>query len=130
MLISRKVELQPAPWNRTALSLVGGRQKGTLYPGQKVSRVHRLREQLKIMPCGSGVFEQIRSGSLSGEQEYPAIGTLLLDLNCEVNPGKFRHDHVGYQEVRGIGASRLQGFKRRREGGGIEALMAKNHGQG
>jgi len=61
---------------------------------QQILRVDRLREHVESMTLRLNFATEILQSSLSGYQQHFAIWQLLAYLDCSVDAGQSRHEHI------------------------------------
>src|ERR1019366_1593537 len=97
--------------------------------GQKVLRVNRLGEDLKLVTLGTRLLKQISGCGLPGKEQNFYFGQQGSNLNGRVNAIQVSHNDVGDQHVRLVRGSHLKRGFAGINSAGLETALVQNHGQ-
>src|SRR4051812_25946828 len=96
---------------------------------QQVLRMDRLRQDFELVALGTGVFEQIGGGGLSGKEQNLATGQELTDVYGGFNAIHVRHDHVTYHKVGTNSLGTFDGCGSRINGSSVEPMLIQDDSQ-
>ena len=89
-----------------------------------------LGEDLKFMPLGASLFEEVGCSGLAGEEKDLAVGHAGAGGNGGFNAGHAGHNDIRDEHVGLEGVERFQSLLSTVDGAGLEACLIKNDGEG
>ena len=91
--------------------------------------MHRLGQNLELVPLRARLLQQIGRGRLAGKQQDLDLRQHRPHLDGRIDAVQIGHDHIGNQHIRRKCGGQLQRFFAGIHRAGVKPALVQNHGQ-